>query len=87
MLATLVSALSLTQFGRIADYLSVAAVPLLAAATIGMAYTSSIAMLVIVIFGLRLFGQGMMTHTAITAIARWYVAQRGRAVSVVTVGH
>ena len=92
MLATLASALTLSQFGKIVDYLSVAQValiiiPLLTAATIGMAYTSGIAMLVIVIFGLRLFGQGMMTHTAITAIARWYVAQRGRAVSVVTVGH
>ncbi len=92
MLATLASALTLSQFGKIVDYLSVARValiiiPLLAVATIGMSYTSSIAMLGVVIFGLRLFGQGMMTHTAITAIARWYVAQRGRAVSVVTVGH
>ena len=92
MLATLASALTLSQFGKIVDHLSVARVtliivPALAAATIGMALVSNLVMLVIVIFGLRLFGQGMMTHNAITAIGRWYVAQRGRAVSVVTVGH
>jgi MFS family permease len=92
MVATLASALALSQLGRIVDYLSVSRVvlitiPLLALASIGMAYASNLAMLVIVIFGLRLFGQGMMTHNAITAMGRWYVAQRGRAVSVVTVGH
>lgn len=36
---------------------------------------------------LRLFGQGMMTHNAMTAMARWFSAQRGRAVSVTTLGH
>ncbi len=92
MLATLASALTLSQLGKIVDYLSVARValiiiPALAAATVGMALASNLAMLVVAIFGLRLFGQGMMTHNAITAIGRWYVAQRGRAVSVVTVGH
>lgn len=40
-----------------------------------------------VIYLLRLFGQGMMTHIAFTAIGRWFAAQRGRAVSVVTLGH
>ena len=29
----------------------------------------------------------MMTHNAITAMGRWYVAQRGRAVSVASLGH
>jgi len=92
MLATLASALTLSQLGKIVDYISVSKValiviPLLALSAVGMAYADSLTMLVIVLFGLRLFGQGMMTHNAITAIGRWYVAQRGRAVSVVTVGH
>ena len=92
MLATLASALTLSQLGRIVDYLSVSKVtliivPLLALSAVGMAYASNVTMLVIVLFGLRLFGQGMMTHNAITAVGRWYSAQRGRAVSVVTVGH
>lgn len=92
MIATLASALTLTQLGKIVDYVSVSKValiiiPALAVACLGMAFTSNLVMLVIVIYGLRLFGQGMMTHNAITAIGRWYVGQRGRAVSVVTVGH
>ncbi|MCR9135034.1 MAG: MFS transporter [Alphaproteobacteria bacterium] len=92
MIATLASALTLTQLGKIVDYISVSKVvliiiPALAIACLGMAFTSNLIMLIVVIYGLRLFGQGMMTHNAITAIGRWYVGQRGRAVSVVTVGH
>ncbi|MCY6380309.1 MFS transporter [Hoeflea prorocentri] len=92
MLATLASALVLTQFGRIVDVMSVSRVtllivPLLACFALSMAYADTLAVLVLAIFGLRLFGQGMMTHNAITAMGRWYVAQRGRAVSVATIGH
>jgi MFS family permease len=36
---------------------------------------------------LRLFGQGMMVHNAYTAVARWFAAQRGRALSVIIIGH
>jgi len=39
-------------------------------------------MLVIAIYLLRLAGQGMMSHTAMTAMGRWFVAERGRAVAV-----
>lgn len=92
MLATLVSALMLSQVGKIVDVMSVSRValiiiPLLALFTVSMAYADSLALLLVTIFGLRLFGQGMMTHNAITAMGRWYVAQRGRAVSVATLGH
>ena len=92
MLATLASALVLTQFGRIVDVLSVSRVtllivPLLAGFAAAMAFADTLTVLVLTIFGLRLFGQGMMTHNAITAMGRWYVAQRGRAVSVATIGH
>ncbi|WP_419912870.1 MFS transporter [Hoeflea sp.] len=92
MAATLASAMVLTQLGKIVDFMSVSHValliiPMLALFSVSMAYADSIAMLVFTIFGLRLFGQGMMTHNAITAMGRWYVAQRGRAVSVATLGH
>lgn len=92
MLATLASALSLPYVGRIVDYVSVAKValliiPMLALASVSMALSHHIALLVLTIYGLRLFGQGMMTHNAITAMGRWYVARRGRAVSIATLGH
>ena len=44
-------------------------------------------MLVAAVFLLRLFGQGMMTHIALTTTGRWFVAERGRAVSLVVLGH
>ncbi len=42
--------------------------------------------LVGVIFALRLFGQGMTSHIALVAMARWFVATRGRAISVASMG-
>lgn len=92
MLATLASAATLPFLGKIVDHISVrrTLVPvtvLLAFACVLMAVVPSIAVLLIALYGLRLFGQGMMTHTAMTAMGRWYDASRGRAVSVVALGH
>jgi len=39
-----------------------------------------------VIFALRFAGQGMMSHIAIVAMARWFVATRGRALSIASMG-
>jgi len=62
-------------------------VPVLAAATLLAAYAPSVAVLAVAIFLLRLFGQGVMTHIARTGTGRWFAAQRGRAVSLVVLGH
>lgn len=92
MIATLASALTLPKFGQIVDRYSAQKValiiiPMLALAAVMMAVSSHIVVLAVTIYMLRLFGQGMMTHNAFTAMARWFSAQRGRAVSVVTLGH
>lgn len=92
MVATLASALTLPYLGPIVDRFSVRGValliiPLLAVAAASMAISRHVVHLAVTIYLLRLFGQGMMTHTAFTAMGRWYVAQRGRAVSIVTLGH
>ena len=91
MVATLASALTLTFFGRIVDHYSIATTTilstlLLAVACIGFAQANSLAILVLSIYGLRLLGQGMMTHIALTAMGRWYAQNRGKAVSIVSVG-
>jgi MFS family permease len=39
-----------------------------------------------VIFGLRFAGQGMASHIAIVAMARWFVPARGRALSIAGLG-
>ncbi|MEM8682816.1 MAG: MFS transporter [Pseudomonadota bacterium] len=92
MFATLASALCLPFVGRIVDIMPehrtiLIVVPVLAAATVLAAFAPNVAVLVIAIFLLRLFGQGMMTHIALTATGRWFAAQRGRAVSLVVLGH
>jgi MFS family permease len=61
--------------------------PVLAGAALLAGYASSVSVLVVAVFVLRLFGQGMMTHVALTTTARWFVAERGRAISLVVVGH
>jgi MFS family permease len=91
MAATLLSAASLTVIGKVVDtqplaLVSAAIVIGLALFSVGMASVSSVAMLFVVLYGLRLFGQGMMTHVAMTAMGRWYAAQRGRAVSIAALG-
>lgn len=91
MVATLASAATLPQLGKVIDRISVAStvllsVPILALACVLMAWSRSLALLVLSIYLLRLFGQGMFTHIAMTAMGRWFAAQRGRAVSLATIG-
>ncbi|WP_163266985.1 MFS transporter [Chelativorans alearense] len=92
MLATLASALTMPRFGQIVDRYTVRTVtfiivPILAMACVLMALSTSVLVLVATIYLLRLFGQGMMTQNALTAMGRWYAAQRGRAVSITILGH
>lgn len=92
MLATLASAICLPFVGRLVDVMPahrvvLIIVPVLAAAAVLAAHAPSVAVLLVAIFLLRLFGQGMMTHTALTATGRWFEAERGRAVSLVVLGH
>ncbi|MCX2723222.1 MFS transporter [Roseibium salinum] len=91
MLATLGSALTLPYVGRSVDHFPVqriAAVVItgLALFCLAMATTFSVWMIALAFYGLRLCGQGMMTHTAITAAGRWFSARRGRAVSIAVLG-
>ena len=92
MFATLASAMCLPFLGRLVDVVPehrsiLLVIPVLAAATLLAAYAPSVAVLAVAIFLLRLFGQGMMTHIALTATGRWFALQRGRAVSLVVLGH
>ena len=92
MVATLASAAVLPFVGKLVDVVSVSITSLivilfLALAAVTMSLANSLPMLVAAIFLLRLFGQGMMTHTAITAMGRWYAANRGKAVSFATIGN
>ncbi|TCD11795.1 MFS transporter [Oricola cellulosilytica] len=91
MFATLASALTLPRLGKTVDTFRVVHVlaltaPMLALACFALAFSNSLVLLAVAIYGLRLFGQGMMTHIAMTAMGKWFAAQRGRAVSFSAIG-
>lgn len=92
MIATIGSALTLPFLGRVLDHMpgwKVArfVIPALAGACLMLAFSPTVVLLVLSLYLVRLFGQGMMTHTAYTEIGRWYVANRGRATSLIVPGH
>ncbi|MEO1001351.1 MAG: MFS transporter, partial [Pseudomonadota bacterium] len=91
-IATLASAALLLARGGLADTVPLGRLaPMIliayAAVALGMALNPTVWLLVPLVFGLRFCGQGMMGHMAMTAMGRWFVAQRGRAVSVAGLGY
>ena len=83
--AVMVWAGGLTDMWR-ARSLGVLVLALLAASCLAMALNPYVALLPFVIFALRLTGQGMTSHIAIVAMARWFVASRGKALAIATLG-
>lgn len=61
--------------------------PLLALSCLFMASLWTAWLLPAVIFALRFTGQGMMSHLSVVAMARWFVAARGRALSISGLGY
>ena len=89
--ATLASGVVIIWAGRLVDIvelrrLSVLVCLVLAVACLGMSLVPTAAALYGVFFLLRLSGQGMMTHTSITSVARHYARDRGKAVAIVSLG-
>jgi len=89
--ATLISAAVILWAGRLIDrvdlrlYASVIIVGLALAAA-GMAVAQTLITLGIALVGLRLFGQGLLRHTAVVSQARYFTHARGRAMSIVGLG-
>ncbi|MCO4847699.1 MAG: MFS transporter [Yoonia sp.] len=91
MIATGASAVTMVFAGGLADLfrvrsLGIGVVLALGAACIAMSVNTSMAGLVLVIFALRFFGQGMASHMAVVSMTRWFVAARGRALAVAGMG-
>lgn len=58
----------------------------LAFACLAMAVNPWVWMLPVVVFALRLSGQGMLSHISRVAIARWFTATRGKAIAISSLG-
>jgi sugar phosphate permease len=91
-IATTASAISLLWLGKLADTMRLEKLALfilvsLCSAAMFFSQINSLIMLVIGLYLLRMFGQGMMTHVYSTAMARRYVVARGRAISIAQLGH
>ena len=89
--ATIASAITLFWLGKLADTVSVPRLSFytltgLALAALFFASVQTVWMLVIGLYLLRLFGQGMAYHVYATAMARRYRAARGRALAISSLG-
>jgi MFS family permease len=90
-LGTTASAVVMIWAGTLTDFFRTRVVGavvffLLALACLAMAAVPNVAMLPFIIFALRLLGQGMSSHLSVVAMSRWFVAGRGRALSISTLG-
>ena len=89
--ATLVSGFCMIWAGKQIDRIDLRAFTIAVCAGLTIAslltgWTTSAAMLGVAIFALRLSGQGLMSHTAMTAMARYFDRDRGKAISLANLG-
>lgn len=90
-LATLASGITLFFVGTGIDTMPLKKYALLVAAGLAISalvlgFSKGIIMLVVGLYGLRLFGQGLCTHTAQTAMGRYFTSLRGKALSIASQG-
>lgn len=90
--ATLLSALLLSWLGRFIDKMNIIKFTLyviigLSITLVLFSQTYFLPFLFFSLFGLRLFGQGLLTHTSITTMARFFDEGRGKAISIASLGH
>jgi len=91
MVGTMASAAVMVFAGGLADrfrvrQLGITVILLLGVSCVLMAFNPIAALLPLVVFFLRFFGQGMTTQVATVAMSRWFVAARGRALAVAAMG-
>jgi len=90
-LATMASAFTLVFAGALADrldprILAIGSMLGLACTALFMAGLDNVALLVVALALLRFFGQGMLSHVAMTTMSRWFNRFRGRALSFAGLG-
>ncbi len=90
-MATLASGLLLMFFGTAIDKISLRWFVVICAsglllATLMLWRVSSLSGLIASLFMLRLFGQGLLPHTAVTTMARQFTFNRGKAMSIAASG-
>ena len=90
--ATLTSAIFFLWLGKFTDQfnlivLGLITLVLLSGFSFLISGAESLFILFLSLLGLRLFGQSMISHIAVTAMARWFLKKKGRALSIALMGH
>ena len=90
--ATIGSALTLPWIGGYFDKIdtkrySLMVIAGLFAALLLLSFSYHVIIVVIGFYGLRLFGQGLMTHTSVSSMARYFNTDRGKAIGAASLGH
>ncbi|NOZ31567.1 MAG: MFS transporter [Alphaproteobacteria bacterium] len=90
-IATLASSVVLVWAGVLADRWAARTLALwcivgLASMALLMSVVGHVAILGLALFGLRFFGQGMLSHVALTTMSRWFNRYRGRALAISQLG-
>jgi MFS family permease len=91
-ISTIASAVCLTWVGRYIDKTDLKKFAVGVALGLGIfllvfAGAKSIIWLGVGLWGLRLFGQGLMSHTSVTTMSRYFEETRGKAISISNLGH
>lgn len=90
-IGTTLSAITMIWAGALTDrfrvrQLSLGVMVLLSLACVAMALVPNGFLLIFVIYALRLMGQGMLSQLGAVAMSRWFIATRGRALSLSSMG-
>jgi len=91
-IATILSSFLFVNFAKLIDkidlrFYSIGVIFGLAVACIGFYFIfDNVIHLFLILFLLRFFGQGAMTHAGSTSMARYFLIDRGKAISVATLG-
>lgn len=91
-IATTASAFTLPWIGQLFDTLPLRKFTLmviigLIGACLLLSFSFHPVLVLFAFWGLRLFGQGLMSHTSISTMARAFVGNRGKAISIASLGH
>ena len=91
--ATLTSAIIFFWLGKLTDqfnlnFPALVTLALLSGFSLLISSAETHLLLFLSLLGLRLFGQSMVSHIAVTAMARWHTKKkRGQALSIALIGH
>ena len=91
-LSTTLSSILLVNFAKLIDFIDLRVYSIII--TLGLLipciaiyfFSSNVFYLFIILFGLRFFGQGAMTHAGITSMTRYFGKDKGKAISVGNLG-